>query len=204
MANKKEHWEKVYLTRQDNEVGWFQENPTTSLNLVQKYAKDKKGPIIDIGAGNSFLIKKLFELGFEDLTVLDISRAAIERSKSRFANLKNEISWIEKDVLSFTATGLFKVWHDRAVFHFLTRPKEISTYAEVAAANIEKDGYLILGTFSETGPVSCSGLPIVQYSAESFTKVFESNFRLIECFDDVHITPSGNAQNFIWVVFRRL
>ena len=202
-VSKKEHWEKVYGTKGDKDVGWFQPSPEISLQMVEKYAQSFDDSIIDIGGGNSFLIKNLFELGYLNLTVLDISKEALERSKRRFEDGGSHISWNESDILKYQPNNFHNIWHDRAVFHFLTEDLEQSKYAEVAAKNIKQNGYLILGTFSTTGPKSCSGLPIVQYTEEKLNEIFSDHFEMIECFEDIHITPSGNPQNFIWVVFKR-
>lgn len=198
-----DHWEKVYATKGDQDVGWFQENPETSLLLINKYAQNKSLPIIDVGAGNSFLTVKLFEEGYKNLTILDISSRALERSRKRFGDESNHLSWIQSDVLAFTSDKAFQIWHDRAVFHFLTEDTEIGQYAQNAAHNIASGGYLILGTFSLSGPGSCSGLPITQYSEEKVKKVFLDHFTIIESFENVHQTPSGNNQDFIWAVLQR-
>ncbi|RLD40545.1 MAG: SAM-dependent methyltransferase [Bacteroidetes bacterium] len=201
--NRKQHWETVYETKADQEVGWFQENPEISLKLVEKYAPVKDASFIDIGGGNSFLSKHLFNQGFSNLTILDISAKALERSKSRFVINTEGLNWIESNVLDFSTESPYKTWHDRAVFHFLTSEYEIDKYADVAAKNIVSGGFLILATFSLSGPENCSGLPISQYSEKKFCCVFNDKFDLIECFEDVHTTPSGNPQNFIWAVFKR-
>ena len=201
--NRKQHWENVYETKDDLEVGWFQENPEISLNLVEKYASAKDAAFIDIGGGNSFLSKLLFTQGFSNLTILDISAKALERGKSRFITNTEGLNWVESNVLDFSTESPFKTWHDRAVFHFLTVDDEIDKYADVAAKNIVSGGFLILATFSLSGPEKCSGLPISQYSEKKFCSVFNDKFSLIECFEDVHTTPSGYPQNFIWAVFKR-
>ncbi len=201
--NRKQHWEAVYGTKSDQAVGWFQENPETSINLVEKYAPETEARIIDVGGGNSYLTKILFDLGYQNITVLDISSKALERSISRFGKNIGKLSWVESDILEYVSPLPFQVWHDRAVFHFLTDEKEIYKYAEVAAKNILKDGFLFLGTFSLTGPQTCSGLEITQYSEKMFCGVFDDFFDLVECFENVHTTPSGNPQNFIWIVFKR-
>jgi len=201
--NHKQHWENVYETKADQEVGCFQENPEISLKLVEKYASAKENSFVDIGGGNSFLSKMLYDQGFPNLTVLDISAKALERSKNRFVESPQSVNWIEFNVLDFQAKVSFNIWHDRAVFHFLTMEKEINKYADVAAKNIVSGGFLILATFSLSGPENCSGLPISQYSEKKFCTVFNDKFDLVECFEDVHTTPSGYPQNFIWAVFKR-
>ena len=201
--NSKQHWETVYSTKSDREVGWFQENPNTSLKLILDYTYDKNQPFIDVGGGNSYLSKILFEIGFTNITVLDISGRALERSRNRLGYDGKKIKWIEADVTNFSSDTLYQLWHDRAVFHFLINDDEIKQYAKVAGRQIAKGGFLILGAFSLSGPTSCSGLTITQYSEEKLTNVFAGDFELINCFENVHTTPSGNKQNFIWVVFRK-
>lgn len=200
--DRKQHWENVYQTKTDQDVGWYQDNPETSLKLVEKYGKRKDSQIIDVGGGNSHLSRILMSMGYTNLTILDLSSHALKRSQSRIKNA-HQLKWIETDVLSFEAKQQFQIWHDRAVFHFLLSDNEIKKYAEIAAKQIVKGGYLILGTFSETGPKSCSGLPITQYSEKKFQKVFKDNFVFVESFEAAHTTPSGNPQNFIWVVLRK-
>ena len=201
--NSKQHWETVYETKADQEVGWFQENPEVSVRLLEKYTSAKDASIIDVGGGNSFLIKVLYDQGFSKLCILDISKKALERNKSRFGEKSESVNRIESNVLDFSSDKPFHTWHDRAVFHFLTTDNEINKYAEVAANNIVSGGFLILATFSLSGPKHCSGLPISQYSEKKFCTVFNDNFNLVECFEEVHTTPSGNPQNFIWAVFKR-
>ncbi len=200
---RKQHWEKVYKTKSDNDVGWFQEIPQTSIRLVETYASGKDLLMIEVGGGNSFLTKRLYDDGFYNLTIIDVSGKALERCRNRFGDVCRDIQWIETDILDFNTDALFQIWHDRAVFHFLIDDDEIRKYAEVAAKSIAAGGYLIIAAFSLTGPKSCSGLPITQYSEEKFCNVFSKYFKLVESFDDLHITPSGNQQNFVWAVFKR-
>lgn len=202
--SQKEHWENVYRTKEDQEVGWYQPNPETSIRLVRTYSTSKDDSIIDVGGGNSHLIQHLLNEGHNDLSVMDISIHAINRNKRRFGSEADKINWIESNILKFSGDRSFQIWHDRAVFHFLTDNADMRSYCEIASQHIKRGGFLILGTFSETGPKMCSGLPITQYSEESFCSIFEEKFELIECFDDTHTTPSGNSQDFVWVVFKKI
>lgn len=201
--NLKQHWDKVYTTKSDQDVGWYQENPELSLKLIRKYVPEKDALIIDVGSGNSHLSKILFDQGYPNLTILDISTNALFRSKYRFKDDAEKLTFIESNILDFNSNKPFEIWHDRAVFHFLIDQDDINKYTEVAAKNIASGGYLILGTFSVTGPETCSGLPITQYNKEKLIKVFHSRFNLIESFEDIHLTPTGNPQNFIWAVLKR-
>jgi 2-polyprenyl-3-methyl-5-hydroxy-6-metoxy-1,4-benzoquinol methylase len=200
---RKDHWETVYANKGDNEVGWFERNPVTSLELIKSLPAGKDEPLLDVGGGNSFLTRKLHDLGYSTMTVLDISANALQRSKSRFGRQHGKIKWVESDILDFKPENPFSIWHDRAVFHFLRDPEEIAKYAEVAAGNIRNNGYLILAAFSTDGPESCSGLPITQYSTERFNAVFQPHFTMTDSFQQDHTTPSGNKQNFIWATFRK-
>jgi len=200
--NTKTHWENIYSSKDDNEVSWFQENPETSLSLIEKYsnyAKDKS--IIDVGGGNSLLVSSLHAKGFSNLSVLDISSKALERSRGRLTDVK--INWITANILDYNFSNQVDIWHDRAVFHFLTSIENIQKYVEIASKTIQRNGYLILGTFAETGPEKCSGLTIAQYSKTKLELLFSEKFNLIECFEETHITPFNTSQDFIWVVYKR-
>ena len=199
----KTHWEKIYQTKSDLQVGWYEENPWNSLRLIKLYSSAKTDAILEVGGGNSFLALRLAEMGFTNLTVLDISLQALERNRSQFQVAANGITWVESDILDFKPHQVYHIWHDRAVFHFLTDDAEIRQYAMLSAEYIRQGGYLIMGAFSETGPKTCSGLPIVQYSADKFRDTFGARFELVETFFKTHITPSGNPQDYIWAVFRK-
>jgi 2-polyprenyl-3-methyl-5-hydroxy-6-metoxy-1,4-benzoquinol methylase len=202
MKNLKQHWEDLYGKRADNEVSWFQENPITSLNLIKKYCSESKDKsIIDVGGGNSRLITELVKMSLNNLSVLDISKEALERSRQRIPSAP--VKWIESSILDFHSEDEIYLWHDRAVFHFLITKEDIDRYVRIAKQSILMGGYLILATFSETGPKICSGLPIAQYSKSRFCQLFEPEFQMLECFEEVHHTPFDTEQNFIWIVFKR-
>jgi SAM-dependent methyltransferase len=202
MIDVKSKWENIYTNKQDNEVSWFQENPEISILLIEKYSlKNKKSKIVDIGGGNSLLTSELVNKGYDDLCVLDISAKALERSRERIKGAT--VKWLVGDVLECEQLNQIDVWHDRALFHFLTERNEVAKYINIATKAINKSGVLILGTFSVTGLEKCSGLPIVQYSEGKFRELFKGNFNLVECFDETHTTPFNTKQNFIWGVFVR-
>lgn len=201
MDELKIHWENIYNSKTDNEVSWFQEHPETSLNLIKKYGESQQS-IIDIGGGNSKLTYQLVQNGFDNITLLDISKRALERNLERLPNAN--INVIEKNILDLKLNEQVHIWHDRAVFHFLTKKVNIKKYAEVVTDSVESGGNLILATFSELGPDKCSGLPITQYSEEKFVELFEPTFKLLECFNEIHKTPFNSEQNFIWVVFKKM
>jgi len=201
MSEKKAHWEKVYETKGDYEVSWYQEAPTESLELVAYLNLNFSSKIIDIGGGNSNFTGELLEQGYADLSILDISEKALSRTKYKIGN--ENVQYIASDVLEFQPKNQFTLWHDRAAFHFLTDKNEIQQYIELVNKAIEQGGYLILATFSTTGPLKCSGLEITQYSKEALTTLFENDFELIQSFETVHQTPFDTEQNFIYTVFRK-
>ena len=201
--NDKSHWDKVYSRNSDQEVGWYQEIPAISLQLIEKHSISKSCAVVDIGGGNSNLCKELFNKGFQDLTVLELSSIGLDRSKSKFNKIPGKITFIEGNVLSVTFSKQFSVWHDRAVYHFLWDETEINAYIKQASNYIKQNGFLILGAFAENGPELCSGLPVNRQSIEKICNHFEPAFRMMESFKETHITPSGKTQEFLYTVLRR-
>ena len=195
---KKQHWETVFTSKAENEVSWYQTEPKTSIQLIQacKVAKDAK--IIDIGGGDSYLIDSLLDLGYTNLFLLDISEAAIERAKKRLGEKAKHVTFIVSDSLHFHSDEKFDVWHDRASFHFFTEASDIEQYKNNVIANTNQNAHLIIGTFSEDGPLKCSGLPITQYSVDKMEAVFGQDFELENCFTEDHETPFNTVQNFIF------
>ena len=203
MSEKKQHWETVFTTKAENEVSWYQNEPKTSIQLIQacKVAKDAK--IIDIGGGDSYLIDSLLDLGYTNLFLLDISAAAIERAKKRLGDKAKNVTFIVSDSLHFQSNEKFDVWHDRASFHFFTATNDIEQYKANLIANTNENGHFIIGTFSEEGPLKCSGLPIMQYSVEKMEAVFADDFELENCFTEDHETPFDTVQNFIFCHYKK-
>lgn len=202
-AERKEHWEKVFATKQETEVSWYQQKPETSINFFVNHQIPKDARIIDVGGGDSYLIDNLLELGYGNLVLLDISENAIERIKTRLGEKAAQVTFIVSDVLDFAPEMTFDVWHDRASFHFLTTKAEIAIYQKLVSNSITEKGYLFLGTFSEEGPLKCSGLEITQYSEAKLTTLFESEFVKEDCFTENHLTPFDTKQNFIFGTFKR-
>jgi 2-polyprenyl-3-methyl-5-hydroxy-6-metoxy-1,4-benzoquinol methylase len=167
--DRKQHWENIYRTRPLNEVSWYQPVPETSLSFLKQFRVPSDARIIDIGGGGSFFADNLLALGYRDITVLDISEAAIERAKKRLGESAGQVKWIIADAASFQPPEKYDFWHDRATFHFLTDEKEISNYLNTAWQNINPGGILVIGSFSERGPKSCSGIEIRQYSDANTT-----------------------------------
>jgi len=166
----KEHWENIYATKGMQEVSWFQKVPTTSLELINQVAKNKKDPIIDIGGGDGFLVDNLLGLGYTDITVLDISKNAIDRAKKRLGKLAVKVKWIVADITEFVPNKEYVIWHDRAVFHFLTEQQDKENYRKLV--NTAVSGYFILATFSDQGPNKCSGLEICNYAKQDIKLFF--------------------------------
>jgi SAM-dependent methyltransferase len=200
---RKEHWENVFSTKQEKEVSWYQQNPKTSLDFVAKLKIPKDAKIIDIGGGDSYLIDNLLELGYTNLTLLDISSKAIERIKNRLGDNADKVTFIVSDVIEFKPDSTFDFWHDRASFHFLTEKNQIAIYAKLVASAVTKNGNFVLGTFSENGPKKCSGLDITQYDKLKLKAVFEKDFDLLESFTLDHQTPFDTIQNFIFCSYKK-
>ncbi|MCF6130153.1 class I SAM-dependent methyltransferase [Flavobacterium sp. AS60] len=200
---RKEHWENVFSTKTEKEVSWYQESPKTSLNYFHKLNIPKDAKIIDIGGGDSYLIDALLDLGYTNLTLLDISAGAIERIKKRLGDKATQVTFIVSDVLDFKPDTTYDFWHDRASFHFLTEPIQIAEYAAIVASAVAKNGNLVIGTFSVNGPMKCSGLDITQYDEAKLKAVFEKDFDLIESFTEDHKTPFNTTQNFIFCNFKK-
>lgn len=199
--NRKNHWEKVFETKQSHEVSWTQEIPKTSIDLIHSYQLPKTAKIIDIGGGDSKLVDFLLEEGYENITVLDISANALERAKTRLGQKAKQVSWIVSDVNDFKPKGNYDVWHDRAAFHFLTTTDAIARYIETASHSVT--GFMSIGTFSENGPNKCSGLDIKQYSESDLENQLTKGFRKIKCVTENHITPFNTEQNFLFCSFKK-
>ncbi len=199
-ANK-EHWEKVYQSKTADEVSWTQEIPQTSLNFIHSYQLPKTASIIDIGGGDSKLVDCLLAEGYENITVLDISAAAVDRAKVRLGERSAQVTWIVSDIVDYIPETNFDIWHDRATFHFLTQSDQVASYLATAKKAVK--GYMILGTFSEHGPTKCSGLDIKQYTEESLDAQFSNGFKKIKCITEDHTTPFNTHQNFLFCSFKR-
>ena len=201
--SEKEHWEKIYLNKTEEELSWFQPYPKTSMEFLELFNLPLTANIIDIGGGNSHFADVLLERGYTNIWVLDISELAIASAKKRLGEKAIRINWVVADITAFKPSVQFDFWHDRAAFHFLTSEEKINNYISIAEKAIKKDGYLVLGTFSENGPEKCSGLDIKQYSEASMSGRFGVSFERIKCIHEDHLTPSNLVQNFLFCSFRR-
>ena len=200
MDNKK-HWENIYQKKEIDGVSWYQKVPIESLQLIKKYSISNSDKIIDIGCGKSFLADNLLELNYTDISLVDISSNALKEVKDRLQN--KSLNFIETDILNFNSNDKYDIWHDRAVFHFITDSEGIKKYISLCIEYINKDGILIIGTFAEDGPLKCSGLEIKRYSVDQISGLFKETFELVESFKMLHKTPFDTEQSFSFCVLRK-
>ena len=201
----KNHWDNIFLNKDTSKVSWYQDKPGTSLRLIHNYADNKSISIIDVGGGDSRLPDFLVDLQYKRISVLDISNKALEVTKSRMGTSAKNVVWIETNVLDFKPRRKFDIWHDRAVFHFINDIQDQLKYKRVVLDSITKKGVVIIATSSKNdGPVKCSGLDVNQHDQHSITKLLYPEFELLDTFDNTHQTPSGDNQNFNWVVLKRI
>lgn len=200
----KEHWEDVYSSRAADAVSWYQARADQSLRMIRDTGVSASAAIIDVGGGASTLVRDLRDEGYKNLSVLDISAAALAISREALGIWGSSVHWIEGDItnISLPAAG-FDVWHDRAVFHFLTEPDDRARYASRLEGAVKPGGHIIIATFAEDGPARCSGLPVVRYTPEELRAELGSAFSLAGYQKEAHHTPSGSVQQFIYCYFRR-
>lgn len=201
MTTRKNHWEKVYATKQPHEVSWTQELPKTSLDFVHSFNLPKTASIIDIGGGDSRLVDYLIDEGYENISVLDISENAIERAKKRLGDKAKNVNWIVSDITDFHPKTTYDCWHDRATFHFLTAADDINIYLKTARQAVKN--FMVIGTFSSDGPKKCSMLDVHQYNEEELKQQLANGFEKIKCVTEDHITPFDTTQNFLFCSFKR-
>lgn len=197
------HWENVYQTKGEREVSWFQETPDISLALIRAAGGRRDSAIIDIGGGASRLPDALLAEGYADLTVLDLSNAALAVAKARLAGAAAGINWIVADVVTWRPDRRYDIWHDRAAFHFLTDATDRAAYAACLGEALKPGGHAIIATFAPDGPERCSGLPVVRYDAQSLGQAIGERFALIETRRHDHHTPMGTTQRFQFSLFQR-
>jgi SAM-dependent methyltransferase len=197
-----DHWNTVYTTKAADAVSWYQPIPQTSLNFIREFNIPLNGRVIDIGGGDSTLVDHLLELGYQNITVLDLSSKALERAQSRLGKKARRVNWVEADVTHFQASEPFDFWHDRAAFHFLTSDLLIQHYLEVAHDSLHPNGALVLGTFAKDGPQKCSGLPVKQYDETGMAQQLSPLFHNIRCIEEMHSTPMGTQQSFVFCSFK--
>lgn len=202
MRDKKQHWENIYACKKAEELSWTQDKPKTSLDFIHSYNLPKTAAIIDIGGGESKLVDYLLAEGYENISVLDISAYALEKVKLRLGEKAKKVNWIVSDIENFKPTKQYKVWHDRATFHFLTTSTQVASYLDIAKQFIT--GFMIIGTFSENGPEKCSGLPVKKYSEKDLTQELQNGFEKLKCITEDHTTPANTIQNFLFCSFKRI
>jgi len=199
--NRKDHWERVYQKQSPAEVGWYQAFPEKSLKLINNTGAATDSRIIDVGGGTSKLSEHLLDQGHTKLTVLDISGNSINKAKSQLGEKSSRVIWIEADITKYTFKEQYDVWHDRAVFHFLTKTDDRKRYINSLNQALKLNGHLIMATFSLNSPPKCSGLPVVRYSPKSLHYELGNNFNLVKSYTENHVTPSEVSQNFIFCHF---
>jgi 2-polyprenyl-3-methyl-5-hydroxy-6-metoxy-1,4-benzoquinol methylase len=201
----KAHWESVYATKEPGQVSWYRPHLDTSLALIERVAPIHSAAIIDVGGGASTLADDLVRRGYTGVTVLDLSETALRAAKERLGPASTQIRWLTADVCEADLPlDRYEVWHDRAVFHFLTLPGQRAAYVARAAASVKRSGHLIVSTFGPEGPTRCSGLDTAHYDAAALEAEFGSQFRLVDSQIEWHTTPSGGKQQFLYCLFERV
>ena len=201
--DRKAHWEAIYTTKAPTDVSWFQASPDLSLELIAATGAGKNARIIDVGGGASMLVDQLLEARCTRVTVLDISAAALRHAKERLGQRADHVTWLEADVTAGRLAGTFDVWHDRAVFHFLTDTDDRKRYIEALDRSVPSGGHLIIAAFAPEGPPRCSGLEVRRYSPAALQEELGERFELVETRRELHTTPSKAQQAFLYARFRK-
>jgi SAM-dependent methyltransferase len=202
-TDRKNHWEHVYSTKAETGVSWYQDEPRLSLELIRAVAPAEGGRIIDVGGGASVLVDRLLDLPFGEIAVLDIAETALGKARARLGERTGRVRWVVADVIEAPELGTFDVWHDRAVFHFLTDADDRRSYVEVARKSVLEGGHLIIAAFADDGPKRCSDLDVCRYDADSLAAELGEAFSLVRQARETHTTPWGTKQAFFYGVFRR-
>lgn len=200
--DRKEHWDTVYKTKTPEQVSWTQAVPGTALSLISNFTLDKSTPVIDIGGGDSRFVDHMLEAGYSNISVLDISAHALERARVRLGERAAQVTWIVADITAFQPDTVYGLWHDRATFHFLTSQAEIERYRHMVSNHVSR--YMILGTFSEKGPEKCSNLPVQRYSDIALKDLFKANFTQLHHQTEIHETPFGTTQEFLFSSYKKI
>lgn len=198
-----QHWEDVWQARDPERVTWYQPSLTRSLAIIDGLSLPREHPIVDVGGGASTFVDDMLARGFEDITVLDISAAALKRSRQRLGDAASAIHWIEADVLTVRLPAAFQLWHDRAVFHFLTEPADRAAYATVLREALRPDGRVLIATFGPDGPERCSGLPTSRYSGTTLLAALGPGWQLCAAELEDHVSPAGVRQQFLYALLQR-
>lgn len=201
--NRNEHWNTVYETKSSDSVSWYQAEPAPSLCALERFEVQPSAALIDVGGGASNLVDVLLQRGWSDLTVLDIAAPALEVAKARLGADAAKAAWEVADITAWSPRRAYDVWHDRAVFHFLTEPDQRAAYRAALASGLAADGLLIMATFALDGPERCSGLQVQHYDVASLARELGSVVEPVDSWEEQHVTPGGGLQAFNWGVFRR-
>lgn len=201
--NARDHWQEIYQEKSASTVSWFQAAPRISLDLIHETGVTEDARIVDIGGGASTLVDHLLAEGFTDLTVLDIAAAALDQAQARLGGDATKVTWCAEDVTTWTPDAPFDLWHDRAVFHFLTDAGDRAGYRTVLERAVKPGGWVVMVTFALDGPERCSGLPVVRYSSDTLATELGAGFILTDSRREEHVTPGGVRQNFVYSVFRK-
>lgn len=197
--NMRTHWEKIYTTKAPDKVSWYRPHLETSLGLILRAVSDRTVSIVDVGGGESTLVDDLLQEGFQNITVLDVSQAAIDVNKARLGEKASGVRWLVADIIQVQLQPrAYDLWHDRAVFHFLTAEEQRVAYVRQVVQAVKPGGHVIVSTFGPEGPTKCSGLEVVRYDAESLHEEFGTRFRLVESSKEIHQTPFGTTQQFLY------
>ena len=197
------HWENIYTTKAPDAVSWYRPHLETSLELIQRVAPARSTPIIDVGGDESTLVDDLLTRGYDNLTLLDVSSAAIQFTKERLRQRAVSVQWIVGDITTADLpANAYDVWHDRAVFHFLTTPDQRSAYVQQVGRSVRSGGHVLVSTFGPEGPTKCSGLDVLRYDAESLHAEFGARFQMLESLKELHGTPFGTTQQFLYCLCR--
>lgn len=203
-SDLRDHWERVFTEKDTTRVSWFQEEPIESLELIEKLVPNHESRIIDIGGGDSNLPDLLLSSGYNDVSVVDISKQALQNSQTRLGSEASKIKWIESNILNLNVDRPFDLWYDRAVFHFITAKQDQLLYKKVLLKHLAKDGISVLAGFStNNGPTRCSGLEVCQLDENRVRYLFGSELDIISQYEKIHTTPSGGEQNFYWAILKK-
>ncbi|MEX0898809.1 MAG: class I SAM-dependent methyltransferase [Steroidobacteraceae bacterium] len=201
--NRQDHWNQVYREKGPQKLSWFQRRPELSLAIIESSGIEKDAGVIDVGGGTSALVDSLLDGGYQRIAVLDISGAALDQSRSRLGTRADAVEWYEADVTTFEPPHRFGLWHDRAVFHFLTESEDRRAYVATLRRTLQPDGTVVISTFAIDGPPKCSGLEVVRYDADSMCAELGAEFQLQEVRREIHVTPWQTEQRFIYFRLQR-
>lgn len=203
MTDQNVHWDRVYSEKRAEDVSWRQDEPTLSLKLIRRTGIGQDAQLVDIGGGASTLVDHLLAGGFRNLTVLDIAAPGLDQAKARLRSQAADVDWVVSNVRAWRPAHRYRLWHDRAVLHFLTEPADQEAYVETLRSAVDGDGWAIIAGFAPGGPAKCSGLEIVQHDGASLARLLGDEFQLLETHGEIHLTPWGAEQAFRYHLFHR-